>query len=425
MFFTLIKRMKTDDMARHGLMMAAIGLLVQFLHYLYQLSMSILLSPAQFATLYSLFSIFIIIQWLPQSLQAPITKFVSTFKAQGKIGKVNYLWRFSLKRTLLIGSGVFAVLAAISPLVSGILHIDNSLYPIILFSSFILAFSTPVNFGILRGLQRFVALGFTNTLRSALRLCLAFVFVYFLGMGIYGGLLAIVIAYCVAFSVTMYLLKGLSTVDSEKFEVTVLKSYANYALLALVLFAILTHIDVVLARHYLGADDAGNYSAISVLGRVALFAPAGIAIAMFPKTSELFETGRVHGPLLKKAMSYVLFIGGGIIILYWLFPGFMADFVLRGKYPFVKSYLFRYGLAMLFFAVSNLLITYYLSLNQTRKVVYTLLTVAILHVGLIALFHSSIAQFVNVMLLSSSVCLALMVIMYLKIMGNPSSRLSV
>lgn len=408
-----------DDMTSHGLVMVTFGLLAGLFNYLYQLSMGILLSPAEFGTLFSLFSLFRIISWFPQSLELPITKFVSTFKAQGRLSRANYLWKFSLKRTLLIGLAVFVALTLATPLISKLLNIDNNLYPIILFSSFILAFSLSVNYGTLGGLQRFLPLGFSNALLAFLRLSIAVSLVY-LGLGVYGGLAPVVLAYGITFLVTIYFLKELTTVGKEKVRLGSLRSYTGFALLALICFAVVTNIDVVLAKHYLSVENAGDYAAISVLGRAALFAPAGIVIAMFPKTSELFETGGSHHLLLRKAMLYALLLGGGVVIIFLLFPEFVANFVLRGKYPVAIPCLFRYGLAMLFFALSFLMISYFLSLNQTKKVAYCLLGLTALQLGLISFFHSSIAQLVNIMLIMGALCLALMLPLYLKVRSEYS-----
>jgi O-antigen/teichoic acid export membrane protein len=415
---SLVKdRFLRDDMARDGLIMVVFGLLAGFFNYLYQISMGVMLTPADFGTLFSLFSLFMIVWWLSQALQTPMTKFVSTFKAQGTLGKASYLWNRSLRGTLIIGLAVFVVSAAFSPLVSKLLRIDNSLYAVLLFSGFILAFAVPVNNGTLRGLQRFAPSGFSNTLLAFVRFSLAVLLVS-LGLGIYGGLLPIVLAYCAALLVSTYFLRGLARVSHEPVKLSSLRSYTGLSLIAMVCFAMLTNVDVVLAKHYLDSDTAGIYSAVSVLGRVALFAPAGIAVAMFPKASEFFETGRAHGRLLQKAMLYVLLIGGAVVAAYVIFPNFVIDFLLRGKYDIAAIDLVKYAIAMLFFAVSFLLINYLLALNRTKKVAYCLLAVAAFQVSLMVVSHSGIHQLVNIMLVSSCLCLLLILPLSLEAMGD-------
>lgn len=410
---TLTQKLKGDDLARHSALMVTFSLLAAFFNYLYQLSMGILLTPVQYGTLFSLTSLFIIISVFATSLQTSITKFASKFKAENKLDRANYLWHFSLKRTFLLGLLFFLVLALVTPLLSDFLNIDNNWYPIVLFSSLLFAFALPVNLGMLQGLQRFLHLGFTSSLWAFLKVAVAVLLVY-VGFGIYGGLAAFIIAYVIVFFVTRLLLRDLAEVGNEKFEVSGLSSYAGLAFIAILSFTMLTNIDVVLVKHYLSPENAGNYSAISVMGRVALYAPIGVATAMFPKTSELFETKTVHLPMLRKAMVFTLLLTGAVVIIYWLFPEFIVNFVFGGRYPMAVPYLFKYGLAMALFAFCSLLVSYFLSVNQT-KIVYSLLGAMLLQITLISLFHSSIAQLVDIMLTCGILCTVSLLPFYFRV----------
>ncbi len=418
----LRRKLVADDMARHGMLMAAFVAMAGLFDYLYQLSMSIMLTPEQYGTLFSLISLFMIVSVCSQGVQTSIAKFSSKFKAENKPARINYLWRVSLKRTIFIGLLLFIVLVLLSPLVSGFLKVDNNWYSIILFSCFILAFALPVNWGVLQGMQRFWSLGFSRVLWSFLKLSLGILLVY-LGFAIYGALLPLLLTTIIVFLLTLFTLKSLTLAGNEKVELVGLSSYTGLALLAIACFAVLTNIDVILAKHYLSPENAGNYSAISVLGRIAFYAPYGVAIAMFPKISELFEKGAEHRSVLRKSMLLTLFIAGGVIMVYGLFPNFVVTGLFGGKYPFITPHLFRYGLAMLFFAVSFLLINYLLALNQT-KVAYALLATTAFQVGLIVFFHSGIAQIVDIMLMTGILSTVIMLPFYLKVRKRPCTTMN-
>ena len=189
MLITFIQKIKNGDMARHGLMMVTFGILGGVFNYLYQLSMGILLPIEQYGTLFSLTSLLLIILVFSQTITIALAKFSSTFKAEGRLGSVNYLWHFFLKRTFLIGIVTFALLAGLSPLISRFLHIDNLFYPVILFSAMLGVLPLSVNSGVLQGLQRFLPLGSSQVLLGFLKVALGALLVY-LGLGIYGGLSA-------------------------------------------------------------------------------------------------------------------------------------------------------------------------------------------------------------------------------------------
>jgi len=415
-----IVRIKSDGLLRHGSIMVASGLSVGVLNYLYQLSMSVILTPAEYGTLFSLTSLFNMVILFSRTFQISVAKFTSKFKVEEKWGRINYLWRHSLKHTLLLGSGIFLASALFSPVLSGFLNIDNYWYVPILFSSLTLAFALPVNQGMLQGLERFLHLGFANALLALLRLAIGVVLVY-LGFGLYGGLIAYPIAYIVIFIITLSLVRDIGGIVSEKFEASALTSYTGLTFLAIFSFATLTNMDIVLVKHFLSAEDAGSYAAISVLGKIALFAPAGIGIAMFPKTSGFFETGVKTGPILRKALVSVLLIAGSVVIVYWLFSGFIVNYLYGDKYPLVTSNLVKYGLAMALFAVSYLLMNYLLSLNQTRAA-YCFLGGMLLELGLIFFLHSGVAQVVNMMLISGAFCLTLVLLCYAIVRHGLSKR---
>jgi O-antigen/teichoic acid export membrane protein len=402
-----------DDMARDGLIMVAFGMLAGLFNYLYQISMGILLSPEDFATLFSLFSLFMVVWWFPQALQTPITKFVSTLRAHGDPGGIRRLWQSSLRRTLLLGVATFAVFVAASPAICSLLNIDNSAYAVVVFASFVVAFPLPVNFGVLRGLQRFVPLGFSNALWAFLRLFLGIFLVYVLGMGLWGAVAPLVLAPAITLLASIYLLKGLPRFGSQTVQFSTFRSYTGYSVLALIAFAIATNGDVILAKHFLGAEEAGAYAVISVLGKVALIAPAGIAVAMFPKTSENFETGRAHKPLLQKAMLAVLLIGGGTVLFYMLFPDFIIKVILGGKYAILPANLVEMGLGMLCFSLCFVLLNYFLSLNRVKGVAFCILAAMALQFGLIWFFHANIDQFLGVMLVTGAASLVLLLGLYL------------
>lgn len=396
----------SDDMARHGIMMVAFSLIAAFVNYLFQLSMGIMLTAAQYGIFSSLLSMLVILSVFSQTVHTFITRFTSVFQAQAKLSKVTYLWQTYLIRTFLVGSIGYLILFLLAPFIAEFLNIDNVWYPRILFPSFILALMLPVNYGILRGLQRFIPLGISNILMAIMKLTIG-VSVISLGFGLFGALLTPLISMIVVFAVTTYFLKDMAVIKKEKAEFEGLHSYAGLTLLVILAFTVLTNIDIVMAKHYLDPDTAGAYSALSTLGKVAMIAPAGIAIAMFPKTSKLQEMGSDHYPVLLKALLLTLLIGGSVAAVYWLFPEFIFDFIFGGKYAIAVDYLFDYGFAMLLFAISFLLMNYCLSLNQT-KVAYSFLVSMLLQVGLITLFHSDIGQIVNVMVISGTLTIVLM-----------------
>lgn len=108
------QRLVTDDMTRHGMIMVTFAILAGFFMYLYQLSMGTLLGSQQYGILFSFTSLLTIIMVFSQAISTTMAKFTSKLRAEDRLGGVNYLWHFSLKRSFLISMGVFVLLAGLS-----------------------------------------------------------------------------------------------------------------------------------------------------------------------------------------------------------------------------------------------------------------------------------------------------------------------
>ena len=80
------------------------------------------------------------------------------------------------------------------------------------------------------------------------------------------------------------------------------------------------------------------------------------------------------------------------------------NIVFWGKYTDMSLYLFKSGAAMGCFALAYLLTNYLVSINRT-KVAYLLAGNMLLQAVFFIIWHASIAQIVNVMLLTGIICL--------------------
>lgn len=408
----LLYRLKTDDLARQGAFMVCCGLLAAFLNYLYQLAMGRMLPAADYGTLFSLISFSMIVGMLTGTFQNAMSRFTSTARVRGSLGEVKSLWILFLGRTLLMGVVLFLVLLLITPVVSRFLRLDNGWHFVILSLSVVLSFALPVNQGLFLGLQRFLPLGICQVLPALLKVSLGALLVY-LHFGVTGALLPLFVGSVVVFGVSFLFARDVAGAKAEKPAVAGIGSYMGLTLIAIFSFGILTNIDVVLAKHYLSAESAGDYSALSVLGRMALYIPMGIGTAMFPKTSELYDTSSDSHKVMRRALFYTLALAAVVLAGYCFLYGFAIHFAFGGKYSFERADLVKYGLSMACFSLSFLLMNYFLSVKQTR-VAFVLLVSAILLVVLIACYHSSVGQLVDIVLVCSVVSLLLMFPFYVR-----------
>jgi O-antigen/teichoic acid export membrane protein len=398
--------MGDHELERDSTIMVLSTLLTNFFNYLYQVSMGRLLSPQDYGILYSLLSLLYIISVGGGAIQTSIARYTSKLKVHGKQGEIRYLWEFFTSKTILLGVASFLLLVLFSKPISQFLNINNEFYLISLAFFFIFGFTVSVNWGVLIGLQRFLAFGSANALWAFLKLILGILLIL-LGWGVYGGLLSLSIANIIVLVISFLFIRSLLKSKPKKFELGGIYSYSSLALLAAFSFTTMTYVDVILAKHYLTPELAGQFSALSVLGKIIFFVPGGIALAMFPKTSEDFERKGRHRSILLKALLYTALIAGSVTLLYLFFPSLIEWVMFGGKYLTIVPYMFEYGAAMFFFSIASLLVTYALSVHKTR-IAYVAFVALLVEVLLLSIFHSGIAEISRSMLISGVVTVILM-----------------
>ncbi len=91
-------------------------------------------------------------------------------------------------------------------------------------------------------------------------------------------------------------------------------------------YAILMNADLVLAKHFFSPEDAGRYAVVAMVGRIILFLPQPIVMAMFPKVVSHGGVSQADWRTLTKALLLAGLMIGGAAGLCSLF----AEVVLTG-----------------------------------------------------------------------------------------------
>jgi O-antigen/teichoic acid export membrane protein len=161
--------------------------------------------------------------------------------------------------------------------------------------------------------------------------------------------------------------------------------------LTTICFMALSNIDMILVRYFFSAEVSGRYSIAQMVGKIFLFLPSAISLVMFPRSSGLHAQKDQTSAVLYKSLVYA----GILCILATLFFNAFPAFVLRvltGK-VFPESILLGrlFGVSMSFFALSYIMMMYFLSVNDTRFIPVVLGCVVLELIGIL-LFHQSLIQ---------------------------------
>lgn len=368
--------------------------------------MSRKLSVADFGVLNSLLSLSAIISVPAGTVLVVMARYVSKFNALRAVGKIKHLFYHAYIKLFLAGMLGVGIFVSLSGRIGDYLHINSQLSLILIGISLLVSLLLPINLGILQGLQKFGYLGLNGTLSGVLRLACG-VLLISCGLGVNGAIVAGILPSVAMLFITFYPIRFLFNKavhnDNERYTKEILL-YSLPVTVSALCFTGLFNIDLVLVKHFFSPEEAGNYAAVAILGRSIFYLPGAIILAMFPMVSESHTLNRDTYGLLNKALLLTLLLSGVGLILFFIFPSQLMGLLMGKKFIATAPLLRVFGLAMMPFALLNIVINFNLAKHST-KFVYTLVFGCLLEVFLMYLYHNTLMQVLYIMMGSGTLVL--------------------
>ena len=171
-------------------------------------------------------------------------------------------------------------------------------------------------------------------------------------------------------------------------------SFYGAALMSGLSAAVFLSLDVLLAKHYLSADDAGRYALLSLVGKMIFFFGSLLNVFIVTFVSRAEGEGKDPAKSFRKIFYGTIFLtlsaGAGL----YLFGSFLIPLFFGARAVEILPYVGLYSLAMMLFTITATIVTYELS---RKRYIYSAisLVISLLLVLGIALAHSSIGDFVR------------------------------
>jgi O-antigen/teichoic acid export membrane protein len=377
--------------------MAAANALASIFALLYQVSMAKLLSPHEFGTLASLLAVFVILAVTAPAFQLAAAKFAATTRTNDQHDQLRAYWLHLLRRSFLLGIVATMALLALIPVLKWLLQIESIGLVVLLAISFLFAFAYPVNMGILQGMQRFKALAAAMIATPLLRFSLGSLLVV-LGFGVHGAFLPYMVGFIVVFFAIFATLRHFprAVVQHPK---TGIDAYMGWTALTYAAFVALANVDVILVKHYLDPIGAGEYAALSVLGRIVLFAPVGVTFVLFAKSAGGDLSSKRRLGLLAGSLAYTFLATGAVVLAFQLVPDIAVNILVGDQYGAIIPFLVNYGIGMVGISATFLLMHYYLSISRTR-VALPILAGVVVQIVLVVAYHDNVSQLAFVRLIA-------------------------
>ncbi len=368
-------------------------------NYLYQVYMGRALGPEDYGVFGALFAIFYMIMVISQTLGTSATRFVSGFIGEGK--QIGFFLSGSMKHMVVLGITVSAIFIALSSGLVSFLKLPDRGPVLVLAPILFLTWIAPIYSGALRGVKRFLALGFVNISSAFFKLGFGVLLVV-LGFGVSGALLGVAAGMLISLLISIIFLRNYfrpNNPHEPDFSFISFYSYSLPVMIAMICFSVPANLDVVLAKYFFSNIEAGLYNSASVLGKIIFFFPAGIQAVMFPMIAEKHERGENTANILMKSLVYTALLSGSVAVIYLLFPQLVIKVFGQG-YAAALPLVAPYGFAMFFFSLTVIFMHYHLAIKNMRYVaIFAGLT--ILEVLLLSVFNSSIQEMVDILLIAN------------------------
>lgn len=211
------------------------------------------------------------------------------------------------------------------------------------------------------------------------------------GLGVYAALLAGALSTAAAAAVAGLLAIGMLRATTEAPAPQEWRSFVR-SLTPMVVglsgLAVLTNVDVIVAKLSLPSHAAGEFGAVAVLAKAVIVVPQAMAVILLPRVSARAAAGRDTGPLLAVGVGVTLVVGAAISLI--LIP--LAEPLVH--LAFGADYVGGADLLAPFAAASTLLGALLILVNHHAgrgeyAFVWALGALALIEVVLLALFHGS------------------------------------
>jgi O-antigen/teichoic acid export membrane protein len=414
-------RQKLLTLIKHPLILGSgvifVGsMIASLLNYVFNLEMGQSLSVADYGTFASLVSIFNIFAVFSTAIMMVFSKFSAALAGQKKENQIGSLFKAGTFWVGIMSFVISLILIAISPFLSSFFHINSILLIFITILALLFSFLSSVPLGILQGLLKFNYFSFLNIFSSIVKLGLGIAFV-FAGYKVMGAIMAFFLSSVAAFLFGFIPLfrytkqkskDGLTLLDlhNRAYRYAVPVFLSNIGITAFIT------VDILLVKHYFNPIVAGQYAALSLMGRSIFYVVSPISAVLFPLIAQKKEKKESLLGTLVLSFGLVAFPSVILSLVYFVFPQTVLKiFFPSSEYVSLAKYLGLFSVFIFIYSLTFLLNSFYLSIGKINVLFFTIAG-AILEGALIVLFHSSIIQIIQMLILASFLLLFSLLIYY-------------
>jgi O-antigen/teichoic acid export membrane protein len=412
----LLKKLRGSTLVKGSLLIFIANNAANFGNFLYNLFMGRLLGPEKYGELGAVLSVLVLAGVPLGILGLLVIKIVSAYWGKKDLSQVHSFYTFLTPKLLLGGIAVGIFLVVIQPLISEFIHIESNLSILLVAGFLTFSFLYTSNRSFLTGLMRFPLVTVNGIVEIVIKLIVAIVLVLF-NFGVAGaisGLLTGAVAALILSVVELRIIFG-KVIRSKvkKMETGILTDSFMPVLLVSLSMTFFITVDIILVRHFFSSFQAGQYTALSAVGRIGFYGVSPVISVMFPLISGRAARGVTYILPLLGTLVFVLLVSSGLVFINFLFPNAIISLLYGAKYSSMSSLLGMYSFFITIYAI-NAVLTYFLLSVSYYKPMILLFIISMSQGVLIFIFHNSISDVIWTNIITGSIYLAAVLVFTVK-----------
>lgn len=367
-----------------------------FINYVFSIVMARerFLGPQDFGTLSALLSGTTLVGLVGSAISTVTAQYTASFVAARDVPSVGRFLRAVRRRLVRYGVPACLLFMAISRPIADFLHVESVLPVILLAPLTFLTLLLNVSVGALQGMLAFTAMTVVSMGGAALRLLFSLVAVG-KGFGVPGVLAASLGANAVVYALSGLPLRSYiaDRTPASRIPRRDVLLYGGPVLVTLFGVTAFFTVDVILAKHFLSAVDAGVYSGLAVLGRVAYFMSLPFIHVMFPTVTQARAAHRSLRPVVFFTLGPIFAVTVLLVVGYRVFAREIITWTIGAPYLAGHSVLWLLALFMSCVSIASW-IMHYLLAHRSTGAAWVFPGAAVLQMLFIARFHATVTHLV-------------------------------
>ncbi len=387
-----LARARTSRLVRQNLVLFAGGMLAGVGGFVYHLLAARLLGPALYGEVASLVSAYLVGNGITFVITLVLARYAATLEARGSSSALHHLMVRTSKLMVFPSLLALALLGVLAPLGAAFLHLHSWVPVVWMLLAMVMIWQVGVPRGMLQGMQRFAALSINQSAEMVVRVSLL-VILLVAGLSVTGSMMAVVAGAAVGYGAGMYALRDILALPGERVRLRTMAGFAVTAAVGTLGILFLYNNDVILAKHYLSAYDAGIYGGLNKIETIIYFGTLSVSQVLYPRVVEAIAKDDHPGRLVLLSAGIVLAMGLVAVGVFALAPRLIVSVLYGDRFLVAAQYMVPIGLIGLALSLNNLLVYFFMAAHD-RVFMPILLAGVLLEGVLIFLFHHGLSQVV-------------------------------